>query len=208
MSDTEKSSSDNGMPEGIPAPPPPAPNIQQTTDVGATYGGTGKEEKKKKKGRSHPTDPYEDVRKKKGCGGCCGCLGGFFALVLLLVIGLVAAVSYLGPAKYVVKDGYEMVHLTEAETIITEAPDKPTFYLGQGVVVYVPESTGTAIAIVAPEIEVSGNFQDDVSLTGAKVTCTSGSTFAKDLEIYAAEFYDKGIELKGELKGRVMSSLQ
>ncbi len=207
MSDEESKESVSGMPDGIPAPPPPKPNVIDPSADQPTYGGSKSADKKEKKGRRHPTDPYEPLKKKKGCGGCCGCLAGAGVLVVILLVALTAAVYFVGPGRYIAKEGYIPVTFEEPETTISEAPDKPTMYIGNNITYNAP-TTNVAIAIFGAEVTVDGDFTEDVSLTGAKVTGTATARFAKDLEVFAAEFYDKGIFLKGNLKGRVMKSLQ
>ena len=44
--DESKKSGDSGMPDGIPAPPPPKPNIHSTANADATYGTAEKGGKK------------------------------------------------------------------------------------------------------------------------------------------------------------------
>lgn len=198
-------------PDDIPPPPPitmPAPDLIDPRKEGPTYGGDPKKNKKARKERgkrSHPLDPYEPMKKKKGCGGCCGCVGGFVGLVVLLMIALIVAVGWFGPGRYVF-DGYEVVNLEEEQAMITEAPEKPTYYIGQNIEYNAP-STLVSIAILGTEVKVSGYFGKDLGLSGVKVTGTSATTISGDLEVYASEFYDEGITLKGELTGKVMKSL-
>lgn len=202
MNDTPPPPRSN-LPDGIPAPPPPRPDLKDLKHEGPTYGAE-KSSKKKKKERTHPTDPYEPL-KKKGCG-CCGCLGGSLVAVVILLIALIGAVAYFGPGRFVV-EGYTVVNLEGAEASVITAPDQPTLYIGQAVTYNAPV-TSVPVAIVAREITVSGDFLKKVSLTGAKVTGLSNARFAENLEVYAGEFFDQGITLKGELTGRVMKSLQ
>ncbi len=207
MSDNEQSESASGMPDGIPAPPPPKPNVIDPSADQPTYGGSKSADKKRKKGNRHPTDPYEPLKKKNGCGGCCGCLVGSGVLVAILFVALIAAVYFVGPGRYIATEGYEPVTFQDPATTISEAPDKPTMYIGNNITYNAP-TTNVAIAILGAEITVDGDFTEDVSLTGAKVTGAATARFAKDLEVFAAEFYDKGLFLKGNLTGRVMKSLQ
>lgn len=204
MSDPTSPDPEHSLPDGIPAPPPPRlPDLKVPDKAEPTYGNT--DNSKKTRERNHPTDPYEALKKKKGCGGCCGCLGGSLLVIVLLFIALVGTVAYFGPGRYIT-EGYKVVTLTEPETIISTAPEEPTIYLGQ-IVSYNATVTNVPLAIVAQEIIVSGDFQKEVSLTGAKVTGLANARFAQDLEVLAAEFYDKGITLKGNLTGRVMKNL-
>ncbi len=205
MSESNPPDRDHTLPGGIPAPPPPRPDLKDHRKTGPTYGINDKSKKEKTKDRSHPTDPYEPLKKRKGCGGCCGCLGGSLLVLVLLFIALVGAVAYFGPGRFVA-EGYKVVNLTEPETIISTAPEEPTIYLGR-IVTYSAPMTNVPVAIVAQEIIVSGDFLKEVSLTGAKVTGLANARFALDLEVIAAEFYDKGIVLKGNLTGRVMKSI-
>ncbi len=207
MSDNEDKESASGMPDGIPAPPPPKPNVIDPSADQPTYGGSKSADKKKKKGQRHPTDPYDPLKKKKGCGGCCGCLVGSAVLSVILLVALSAAVYFVGPGRYITKDGYEPVTLEEQLATISEAPDKPTMYIGNNITYNAPR-TDVPIAIFGTTITVDGDFTENVSLTGVKVTGTATARFAKNLEVFAAEFYDEGIFLKGKLSGRVMKSLQ
>ncbi len=199
---------DSEIPEGVPSPPPPRPpDIIDPRKAGPTY--VTKEDKgkgKKQKERTHPTDPYQPLKKKKGCGGCCGCLGGSLLAIILLFVGFSVAITYWGPGRFV-QQGFKVVNLGEAEATITEAPSEPTFYIGRSLTYTVPK-TEVPIAIAAQEIVISGDFLKEVSLTGVKVTALSTARFAENLEIYAMEFFDKGVTLKGDLTGRVMKSLQ
>lgn len=208
MNDMNSQDPESGLPDGIPAPPPPRPHILDPKNAGPTYafGTDDANRSKSRKERTHPTDPYEPLKKKKGCGGCCGCLGGSVVVLILLFIALVAAVAIYGPGRFV-KEGYTVVNLGREEAIVTTAPTEPTIYIGE-VVTYSAGVTEVPIAIIGREIIISGSFLDDVSVTGAKVTALPNANFAGDLEVFAAEFFDKGITLTGELKGRVMRSLQ
>lgn len=208
MSDPTSQDPNSNLPDGIPAPPPPRPHIIDTANSGPTYafGTTETKAGKKKKERTHPTDPYEPLKKRRGCGGCCGCLGGSLLLIVILFIGLVAAVAYYGPGRFV-KDGYTLVNLANTDGRVTTAPTEPTVYIGN-FINYSAGVTEVPIAIIGQEVIISGTFLKDVSITGAKVTALANSSFAGDLEVFAADFTDKGITLTGELKGRVMRSLQ
>lgn len=211
MSGTDDSpeKQNNPQPGEVPPPPPimPVPDIIDPRKTGPTYGERPEKSKRsrKEKKRAHPLDPYEPLKKKKGCGGCCGCLGGFVALLALLLVALVVVVGWFGPGRYVM-EGYEVVSFEEAETVISTAPDKPTYFIGQKIEYNAP-STDVPIAILGTEITFSGYFGGDLSVSGAKVTGESATTIAGDLEVYAAEFYDAGIQLEGILKGSVMKNL-
>lgn len=203
MSDPYPPDPGNTLPGGIPAPPPPRPDIKDPVKAGPTYGtDDGSKKKRKSKDRNHPTDPYEPLKKKRGC---CGCLGGSLLVVVILFIALVGAVAYFGPGRFI-SEGYTVVNLKESETIISTAPTEPTIYLGR-IVTYNAPLTNVPVAIVAQEIIVSGDFLKEVSLTGAKVTGLASARFAQNLEVIATEFYDKGIVLNGNLTGRVMKSI-
>lgn len=203
MSDASTPPPPNDLPDGIPAPPPPRPDLKDLKHEGPTYG-SEKSSKQKKKERSHPTDPYEPLKKKKGCG-CCGCLGGSLVAVVLLFLALAGAAVYFGPGRFV-SEGYTVVNLEGSEATVGTAPEVPTLYIGQAVTYEVPV-TSVPVAIVGREIIVSGDFLKAVSLNGVKVTGLNTARFAENLEVYAAEFSDQGITLKGELTGRVMKSL-
>ncbi len=205
MSDDPTPTPANNLPDDIPAPPPPRPpDLKDLKHEGPTYGTEKKSSKKNKKERTHPTDPYEPLKKKKSCG-CCGCLGGSLVVVLLLLVALAAAAVYIGPGRYV-SDGYTVVNLEGPDATVDTAPEAATLYIGQAVTYKVP-ITNVPVAIIGREVLVSGDFLKEVSLSGVKVTGSPTARFAQDLEIYAAEFTDQGITLKGELTGRVMKSL-
>ena len=192
-----------GMPDGV----PPPPDIIDTSKAGPTYSDLEKGKKKRqKKGRNHPTDAYEPMGKKKGCGGCCGCFGGAAALLILALLAATIWTGYYGPGRYFIDGEFEKVALKDDETTISEAPDEPTFYIGNTVVYEAPETT-VPIAIVGSDVTVSGDFLDNLTVTGAKVTAAEGTRVAGDLEVWAGEFHDKGVTLNGELKGRVGQSL-
>lgn len=202
MSKSEDSKSNSGLPDGV----PPPPNIVDPSKSGPTYSDLdGGKKKRKKKGRTHPTDSYQPMGQKKGCGGCCGCLGGAAALVVLIIVAAVVWTGYYGPGRFFIDGEFETVTLKDDTNTITDAPENPTFYIGNNVVYDVRETT-VPIAISAQEVTVSGDFLEDVALTGIKVTVEENSRFAGDLEVWGVEFYDKGIVLNGELKGRVSKS--
>lgn len=205
MSDASIPPPPQDLPDGIPAPPPPRPDLKDLNHEGPTYGSEKSSQRKnKKRERSHPTDPYEPLKKKNGCG-CCGCLGGsLMALVVLLVV-IASATVYLGPGRFVSK-GFTVVNLKGTEVTVDTAPEVATLYIGNAVTYDVP-LTSVPVAIVGREIIVSGDFLKTVSLNGVKVTGSPTARFAENLEVYAAEFTDKGITLKGDLTGRVMKSL-
>jgi len=125
--------------------------------------------------------------------------------LILLIVAFVSAATYFGPGRFVA-EGYTVVNLKDGEAHVNAAPDEPTLYIGRAVTYSAP-LTSVPVAIIAREITVSGDFLKKVSLTGAKVTALSTARFAENLKVYAAEFIDQGITLKGELSGRVMKSL-
>ena len=208
MSDPTPNEPNPGMPSGIPAPPPPRPNIKDPREAGPTYGTDlkGKKKKKKKSERTHPTDVYPPLRKRRGCGGCCGCLGGFAALALLLLVAGAVVIGWYGPGRYV-SEGYKVVNLESAEASVDAAPTEPTFYIAPGKLHYSAPVTNVPVAFVGRELTIEGDFLDAASITGVKVTVTKTSRFAKDLEVIAAEFTDLGMTLKGDLTGRVIKNL-
>lgn len=211
----EDKSDDLGMPEGIAPPPMPKPDLHDIIKEGPTYGEEKKDSGKKKKkrgkkdksGGAHPLDRISingsgPMQSKKGC---CGCIGGCFVLVVLFFVAIFVIVGWVGPARHLVK-GYEVVNHSDSPSVtISEAPDKPTAYLGTEIIYNAPQ-TKVPIAIYGQSITVSGDFWETATLTGAKVTATARARFAKDLEIWAAEFIDEGLTLKGELQGRVMQN--
>jgi len=205
MSDPTPNEPNPGLPSGIPAPPPPRPNIKDPRDAGPTYGTDAKGKKKKKSERSHPTDLYPPL-KKRGGKGCCGCLAGLVALLLLILVAGAAVVGWYGPGRYV-SEGYTVVNLEDADATIDAAPTEPTFYIATGTLHYAAPITNVPVAFVGRELTIEGDFLDVASITGVKVTVTEKSRFAKDLEVIAAEFTDLGMTLKGQLIGRVIKNL-
>ncbi len=207
MSDPSHEPANQGLPPGIPAPPPPRPDLKDTREAGPTYGSDAKGRKrKKKKERTHPTDTYPPLKKSRGLGGCCGCLGGFFALVLLLLVAGATAVGWYGPGRFV-SAGYTVVNLETEDAAIAVAPTEPTYYLAPGKLHYAAPVTKVPVAFAGRELRIEGDFHEAASITGVKVTVTETSRFAKDLEVIAAEFSNIGMTLKGELSGRVIKNL-
>lgn len=208
MSDPSHESPNQGLPPGIPAPPPPRPDMKDTREAGPTYGSEprGRQKKKRKKERTHPTDTYPPLKKSRGWGGCCGCLAGFFALALLLLLAGAAVVGWYGPGRFV-SDGYTVVNLESEDAAVAIAPTEPTFYLAPGTLHYAAPVTKVPVAFAGRELRIEGDFHEAASITGVKVTVTETSRFAKDLEVIAAEFTDLGMTLKGELSGRVIKNL-
>ncbi len=206
MSDPNPSDPNRGLPSDIPAPPPP--DLKDPRKAGATYGAQDSaksKRKRRKKERSHPTDTYPPLKRKGGCG-CGGCLGGSLLVLVLLFVAGVAALGYFGPGRFV-KQGYKVVMLQSAEAVVDVAPEEPTFYIAQGALSWRVPVTPVPVALCAREIHVEGDFYEDASITGVKVAATQKARFAKDLEVFAAEFTDLGITLKGRLTGRVMKNL-
>jgi hypothetical protein len=207
MSDPTPDKPNPGLPPGIPAPPPPRPDIKDPRVAGPTYGSDAKDNKKKKKAdRSHPTDTYPPLKKRRGCGGCCGCLGGFVAIALLLLAAGAVAVGWYGPGRYV-SQGYTVVNLESQEATVETAPTEPTFYIAPGTLHYSAPITNVPVAFLGRELTIEGDFLDAASITGVKVTVTENSRFAKGLEVIAGEFTDLGMTLKGEMSGRVIKNL-
>jgi hypothetical protein len=180
--------------------PPPDPFDTRNSNEGKNTLGKNTKAKDKKKSR-HPTDRYEDVRREKKGGGCCASLGCLALLLILLVVGGVGYAGYVmaGDLK-----GYAVVQLRGREETVSESPTEPTIYIGQGRVIYNVPQTSAPVAIFAPEIEVSGEFQESLHLRGGKVTCQAGAICQKNLDVYAVEFVDEGIEVKGEKKGKTI----
>jgi len=202
-------STPGGLPEGVPPPPPPKPNIVDTKNQGPTYG-VGRQEGRKKKGKkgavgSHPTDLLHASPPRSSRRGCCGCVVALLVVGALAVAALLAAVSWFGPGRYVAKEGYQIVNLDEAEAIVTEAPSEPTLYLGRTILYEAPQ-TRVPVAFFGVEVVLDGDFWEDASATATRVVGGATARFAKDLEIFAFEFEDEGIQLLGELRGSVMKN--
>ncbi len=195
MNDPEESpdSKPETMPEGVPEPPAILPPPDK-------FGTDESEKKPKKKAKQrHPTDTYQPLKQRKRWGGrCCGCLGLITLLGLLTIAGLI----YWQFGQIL---SYEKVHLEKAETLISEAPDKATLYYGEKII-YAAPPTEVEICIIAKEIQITGDFLENVSLVGLKVVAEKNARFAKNLDVKADEFIDKGITLKGKLTGRVQKS--
>lgn len=206
MTDPKPDPSNLDLPPGIPAPPPPRPDLKDPRNAGPTYGALEKGKKKKKPDRTHPTDAYPPLKRKRGCGGCCGCLGGFAALLFLLLIAGGSLVARHGPGRYV-SEGYTVVNLEKEEAIVDTAPTEATFYIAPGKITYTAPITNVPVAFMGRELEIEGDFLEATSLTGVKIKVTDKSRFAKDLEVIAAEFTDLGMTLKGGLTGRVIKNL-
>ncbi len=202
--DSSKSPEDrktDELPEGIKAPPPPDPDLLDQSTLGPTYT-RDPDGKRTKKGRSHPTDPYEPIKKRSGCSGFCGCLSGIGIIVAAVFITLVVVVSCFGPGKYAFA-GYKVVVLNEAEATITEPPTEATWFIGKKITYSVPE-TRFPVAISGVVITIGGQFYQAVSLSANEVNGKPTAHFNRDLEIYANIFNDEGITLKGNLTGRVI----
>ena len=181
------------MPKGVPAPPSilPRPDKSDTAEA-------EKKPKKKMKQR-HPTDSYQPLKKnRKGLAGCCGC----FALLSVIVLAVIGGIGYwvAGPIAR-----FEQITFDDAETTVTEAPEKATWYIGKKIN-YAAPPTDVEIAIWAEEVHVTGDFLENVYILGMKVFAKKNARFAKDLDIKAAEFTDEGITLKGKLTGNVMEN--
>ncbi len=207
MSDPNSPDPNRDLPPSVPAPPPPRPDLKDPRLAGATYGTQGAAGSKgKKKKQRHPTDAYPPLKRRRGGCGCGGCLGGTLLVLALLFVAGVVALGYFGPGRFV-KEGYKVVNLESAEAIVETAPTEPTFYLAQGTLTWRVPVTTVPVALCAREIHIEGDFHDEASVTGLKVTATEKARFAKNLEVVAAEFTDLGITLKGELTGHVMKNL-
>lgn len=203
-------SSQSQEPADVPVPPPvlPKPDIQDTGKSGPTYGDTNpkKPEGKGGKERSHPTDPYDPLPKRRGCLGFGSCIVTFAVSFLLLLGGLAGVFAFWGPARFV-SNGYTVVNLRTENAVVDSAPDKPTVLIGPGKVHYRASLTKVPVAIFAKELVVEGDFYENASLNAVKVTATTKARFAKNLEVNAAEFTDEGLTLKGELTGKVVRNL-
>jgi hypothetical protein len=214
---TEEESSENRdpdleMPEGIAPPPMPKPDLHDIIKEGPTYGEQDSSSKKGKAGKkksSHPLDtvatPDKLPTNKSGGNACCVCVLVGLLLIALLAVTLVWAFFNIGPGRPL-KEDHEVVNHTDKETVtITEAPDAATYYVGNRIVYEAPV-TKAPVSFFGKTVHLNGDYYENVMVTGAKVTCTGSARFAKDLEIWAVEFIDEGITLKGELKGRVIQN--
>lgn len=188
---------ENSEDEDIKLPPIklPEPDPFDKPDKGSSKKG---KKSKKKKGR-HPLDGYKDVRKEKK-GGCCGCLG-ILALILLLVVGVFGFCGYVmfGEAK-----DYNVVQLESRDEIISSAPDVATFFVGQGNVTYNAPQTTVPIMILGQNVEVSGDFSDNLSLRGSQITCRVGTHVRGDFSVYAVKYIDEGIQVDGTKSGKML----
>lgn len=126
-------------------------------------------------------------------------------MVVLFFLLLALSLAWMGPGRHIF-DGYEVVTLGESKVIISTPPEIPTCYIGQEINYRAP-TTETSVAIIGTDVTVSGDFQKDVSITAAKFRADSPTRIAGNLEVYAAEFYDDGIELQGSLTGSVMKNM-
>lgn len=209
-----------GMPEGIAPPPMPKPDLHSIVEEGPTYGKSGgdggksKKEKRKKKnsepeGYRHPLDSVAapGQQPKQARKGCCGCIAGIFAFFILISIAITVVVGWFGPARPIL-DGYEIVNHTGEETVvISTAPEGPTYYFGNELV-YEPAVTDVPVAFAGRLVMLGGEFREPVTAAAAKVVGTERASFAKDLSIWAGEFVDEGVQLSGELRGRVFQNTE
>lgn len=204
-----------GMPEGIAPPPMPKPDLRSIGEEGPTYGKRrsdgGKSKRRKKnsepEGYRHPLDSVAapGQQPKQARKGCCGCVAGIFAFFILISIAITVVVGWFGPARPIF-DGYEIVNHTGEETVvISTAPEGPTYYFGNELV-YEPAVTEVPVAFAGRVVMLGGEFREPVTAAAAKVVGTERASFAKDLSIWAGEFVDEGIQLGGELKGRVFQN--
>ncbi|MDF1816224.1 MAG: hypothetical protein P1V20_28750 [Verrucomicrobiales bacterium] len=159
-----------------------------------------KKKQDKKKGR-HPLDRYQDVRKAKKGMGCCGGIGCFALIVVLLVVGAAGYGGYLLFGDF--KD-YTIVQLEGAEETISTAPGEPTFYFGKGKVVYNAPQSSVPIGVFGSEVEVSGEFFDNLSIRSPRVTLRSGTHVHKNLNIFAVEYIDEGAVVDGKKSGKTL----
>lgn len=199
----EPENEEEASPDEVVTPPPPTLR-PETEGPEQSPGGIGSGETADRS-RSHPLDPYAPLKQRGGCKKTFGCFFGGVAILVVLFLVLVFAVAKMGPGKHLFSD-YEVVHLEEAEAVITTPPDRPTCYFGQ-TIEYRATVTETSIAIVGTDVTVSGIFFKDLSVTAAKFKATSSTRISGNLEVYAAEFYDEGIDLRGELSGSVMNNM-
>ncbi len=177
----------------IPTLPPPKPF--QAAAENATYGGGLSREKFESKNKRKRKDPSSQLRPASK-----HLFSKILVTLLIAAILLVTVLLYLGPGRFVAK-GYHIVNLGATPDIIIEAPTSPTCYLSSGTIRYQVPITQTAVAFIAQEIIVEGDFYEQASLTALKIAASSKARFAKDLELYAIEFLNGGITLKGRLSG-------
>jgi len=202
----------SSLPDGVPPPPPPVPNpdLVDPRKAGPTYGGTPDKKKRRKKGKqgmTHPTDLHHSKPPKSARRGCCGCLAAVSFVAVLLVAALLAAVAWYGPGRYAISEDYRVVTFNEDDAVITEAPTEATLYMGRNLL-YEVEQTRVPVAFFAVEVVLNGDFWEDTSATATRVVGGPTARFAKNLEVFALEFEDQGVDLRGELRGRVTKSTQ
>tara|TARA_R110002096_G_scaffold387551_3_gene581778 strand:+ start:563 stop:1195 length:633 start_codon:yes stop_codon:yes gene_type:complete len=193
-----ESSEKSSLPDGVPKPPLPAPNLKDLTETGPTY---VTDSPGQKKTRSHPTDAYPPLKKRRACVGACGCLA-VAATLIFLMVALIVIVSCFGPGRPLFDD-YEIVNLDETNKTITEAPIEPTYYIGQNIS-YLAPVTKVPIAIFGTDVVLAGDFHETITVTASKITGRPTARFAKDLVLYTKQFTNDGILLKGERKGIVI----
>lgn len=188
---------ENSEDEDINLPPIklPEPDPFEKPDKGS--GKKGKKSKKKK-GR-HPTDKYKDVRREKK-GGCCGCFG-ILALIFLLLVG---AFGFFGYVMFGEAKGYNVVQLEGRDEVISTAPEVATFYVGQGNVTYNVPQTSVPVMILGQNVDVSGEFSDNLSLRGSQITCRIGTHVRGDFSVYAVKYVDEGIQVDGAKSGKML----
>lgn len=179
----------------IPTLPPPKPF--QAAAENATYGGGLSREKfeSKNKHKRKRKDPSSQLRPASK-----HLFSKILVTLLIAAILLVTVLLYIGPGRFVAK-GYRIVNLGATPDIIIAAPTSPTCYLSSGTIRYQVPITQTSVAFIAREIIVEGDFYEQTSLTALKIAASSKARFAKDLELYAIEFLNGGITLKGQISG-------
>ncbi|MEM9281457.1 MAG: hypothetical protein AAGA96_06500 [Verrucomicrobiota bacterium] len=191
------------LPQGVPAPPLPDPDLVDPETLGPTYA-VDNEGRAIKRGRSHPTDPYSPLKKQTGCKSCFGCLAAMAALLILSLMAILTVLGVHGPLRPIL-DGHKYVRLSDSNSIISEAPEIPTYFVGE-TIHYTAPLTSVPVAFAGEEITLSGDFHEEVTATAERVTGKSTARFAKDLVLFTPYFVNEGILLKGERKGRVMKT--
>ncbi|MDF1852338.1 MAG: hypothetical protein P1U85_15975 [Verrucomicrobiales bacterium] len=191
---------DGHRPEDSQEIPLPPPNLKDG-DGSATYRNETSVARRTKEWGvkyEHPLDSYATAPKQRslGIGGCI-----FLGMGLLLVC-LTFFVFLLGWATTgrFVQKGYEVVRLSDRESVLTQSPDVPTCYLGRKIDVRIPKCS-KPIAVIGTDVTLRGDFLTPVSFMAFRLHATKQARFARDLEIYAGEFHDESVTLLGDRSG-------
>lgn len=195
-------------PEQPPTPPaikpielPKPDGFGDINQQAAVNRGKAKAEKRKRKSkdRRHPTDSYEPLQNRKGCG-CGGCL----VVILLLVLApLVGGGLWFNHVKTDLTTGQGFAWEMLSGKNVTTAPAAKTAYFGS-TVLYEPKETTTEIAFVGGQWWIGGVFNEKVTFRGGILTIEPGTRFLKGLDAEALILDTGGAEIGGELTGKVM----